>query len=269
MHQPAALFVLAEVLDPTVTPYGSSLSQTRVMSFSRMISAARNGMRAVGDQVLGEQRRPLRAGARRSARPAARGCHRLRWRTGSSSANRMPAEPMQRGSRCALSGTLVGLVEHQKRSDELVLESSSVRGHPRSESSPRRRARDVRSPRLPGGAAAPSAGVSRASRAERARRVDESLAYRRRDSACREHGDASSAASGDDADLLADQRIQQRRLADVRAADDRDKAAAARGRVNLVHRSVPTASSRPLLARRGDGSILDRWYVHLSLRPCS
>src|SRR5687768_3277785 len=71
----------------------------------------------------------------------------------------------------------------------------------------------------------------------------------------------------DNADLLADQRIQQRGFADVRAADDRNEAAAARGLVSLAHRSAPTTSPRQLPARRSGGSIPDRWFVHLSLQP--
>ena len=62
----------------------------------------------------------------------------------------------------------------------------------------------------------------------------------------------------DDAELLADEGVQQRRLADVRPADDRHEAAAAAWVSVLAHRSAPRASLRRLLARRGGGSVLDR-----------
>ena len=46
----------------------------------------------------------------------------------------------------------------------------------------------------------------------------------------------------DDADLLADQRVQQRGLADVRPADDRDEAAAARSAGHPSRSPVSTDS---------------------------
>ena len=64
---------------------------------------------------------------------------------------------------------------------------------------------------------------------------------------------------GDDAELLADEGVQQGRLADVRPADDRDHAAAAGNGLRFAHLSAPRASRRPLLVRHGGDSDLDHW----------
>ena len=69
----------------------------------------------------------------------------------------------------------------------------------------------------------------------------------------------------DDAELLADERVQQRRLADVRPADDRDEAAAAGFCFSAAHRSAPRASPRQLPAPLRGGSVLDRSFEHSSL----
>ena len=69
----------------------------------------------------------------------------------------------------------------------------------------------------------------------------------------------------DDAELLADERVQQCRLADVRPAHDRNEAAAAGFYVSTAHRSAPRALPRRLPVPLGGGSVRDRSYEHSSL----
>src|SRR6185503_19583495 len=72
---------------------------------------------------------------------------------------------------------------------------------------------------------------------------------------------------GDDAELFADEYVQQRRLAHVRPADDRYKATTAVARVVAAHRSAPRASLRQLPAPLCVGSVLDRSFEHSYLEP--
>src|SRR5512134_1280232 len=67
---------------------------------------------------------------------------------------------------------------------------------------------------------------------------------------------------GNDAELLADERVQQRRLADVRPTDDRYKATPAVARVIAAHRSVPRALPRQRPAQLCACSVLDRSFEH-------
>ena len=245
------------------------------VSFSRMISAMRNCSAAVGELLRREQRRRLRQVPRDHLLAGARGCRPSSAPTPARSRAKScrSASSARNGSSRSRGCTRVDLVDHRDDRPAGLARRAAAPGRPRRRSAaprPRTRTRSASCQRAAAArfiarfSARPAALVQ-------ARRVDEGD-LRVRQVHQPEHAMARGLRPRrDDGELLPDQRVQQRGLADVGPADQRGEAAAMlaatagpAGRQCVAHLPccrIACSTAAPLPARRGGG-----WTRALRLR---
>ena len=223
-------------------PSSSNLSITTVRGVGQLVAgqaeqllahdlAGEEALAAVGERVLVVAARAARAGTARRCRAGARRRLARSWPTAARTRRRhgAPACDCSHGASVGAAVHLVELVGHQQRR----LAGRQQRQHLARRPAPKRPASTTNSTTSTSASAPRHRPVQGA--VQRARRAGSgSPACRRRRTARARGADAGDAVARGlrlargDADLLADQRVEQRRLADVGPADDGDQAAALR-----------------------------------------